>query len=72
MRLRPLRPSANYGRICFPSSIEDKGFDKGGLFCLKSLVIKEKNSKITQVTPMALSVVTRSSSSMSSWQLHHF
>ena len=47
-------------------SVVNRGGDEGRRFCLKSLYKIEKNSKIARVTPMALSIVTRSSS-MRSW-----
>ena len=63
--------STAFGKLrLYLFSFVNRRVNKGGLFCLKSLVIKEK-TKIMRVTPMALSIVTRSSST-SSWQLHHY
>ena len=43
-------------------SVINGGVDKYDLFYLNSLLIKDKNSKITRVAPIALSIATLSSS----------
>ena len=55
--------STAFGKLrSFLISSVNRGVDERGLFYLNSLLIKEKNSKVTRVAPMALSIATLSSS----------